>query len=186
MSRSCRRISFSRRSRLSSTITSSVLTGSAIAGTRSRLLLIQRVSVESPTPRSSAICRFVRPLVPTSRTASSSNSFVNRFCFVIEFAFHIRGTLHFSEASPVSAFPEMGLGSSCTSSFSRLAQRSLTLRPAHSHGHLRDRHPGASNTSLPPCLPGCFRLQLLAGWDSHPLKNAAFARRTQFRPIIRS
>ena len=53
----------------------------------------------------------------------------------------------------VSAFPEMGVGSACTSSFSRLAQRSLTLRPAHSHGYLRDRHPGASNTSLPPCLP---------------------------------
>jgi hypothetical protein len=26
--------------------------------------------------------------------------------------------------------------------------------------------------------PGCFRLELLAGWDSHPLENAAFARRT--------
>jgi len=36
---------------------------------------------------------------------------------------------------------------------SRFAQRSLTLRPAHSHGHLCDRHPGASDTSSPPCLP---------------------------------
>lgn len=36
----------------------------------------------------------------TSRTASSSNSFVNRRCFVIEFAFHLKGTLHFSGASP--------------------------------------------------------------------------------------
>ena len=53
----------------------------------------------------------------------------------------------------VSAFPGMGAGSACTSSFSRIAQRSLTLRPAHSHGHLRDRHPGASDTSSPPCLP---------------------------------
>jgi len=42
----------------------------------------------------------VRPLVATSRTASSSNSFVTRRCFVIEFAFHLRKTLHFSEASP--------------------------------------------------------------------------------------
>ncbi len=35
----------------------------------------------------------------------------------------------------VSAFPERVVGSACTSSFSRLAQRSLALRPAHSRGH---------------------------------------------------
>ena len=74
MSRSCRRISFSRRSRLRTIITSCALDASGIATARSRLLLIQRISVDSPTPRSSAICRLVRPLVPTSRTASSSNS----------------------------------------------------------------------------------------------------------------
>src|SRR5580704_5341516 len=38
----------------------------------------------------------------------------------------------------VSAFPERVVGSACTSTFSRLAQRSLTLRPAHSRGHHRD------------------------------------------------
>src|SRR6267154_5914598 len=32
----------------------------------------------------------------------------------------------------ISAFPDMAVGSACTSSFSRLAQRSLALRPAHS------------------------------------------------------
>ena len=36
----------------------------------------------------------------------------------------------------VSAFPERVVGSACTSSFSRLAQRSLALRPAHSRRHL--------------------------------------------------
>src|SRR6202044_1962784 len=36
----------------------------------------------------------------------------------------------------VSAFPEIAVGSACTSSFSRLARRSLALRPAHSRGHL--------------------------------------------------
>jgi hypothetical protein len=36
----------------------------------------------------------------------------------------------------VSAFPGPTAGSACTLSFSRLAQRSLTLRPTHSHGHL--------------------------------------------------
>src|SRR5580700_1852747 len=84
MSRSWRRISFSRRSRLNSAVTSL----SAAAGStarRSRLRPIQRTSVDSPIPRSPAISRWVRPLVCTRRTASSSNSFVNRRCCVIEF-----------------------------------------------------------------------------------------------------
>ena len=36
----------------------------------------------------------------------------------------------------VSAFPERVVGSACASSFSRLARRSLALRPAHSRRHL--------------------------------------------------
>src|SRR5215469_15949499 len=36
----------------------------------------------------------------------------------------------------VSAFPERVVGSACASSFSRLARRSLALRPAHLRGHL--------------------------------------------------
>src|SRR5450830_1584683 len=35
----------------------------------------------------------------------------------------------------VSAFPEMAVGSACALSFSRLARRSLALRPAHSRCH---------------------------------------------------
>src|SRR5215472_5751980 len=35
----------------------------------------------------------------------------------------------------VSAFPEMAVGSAYTSSFSKLARRSLALRPAHSRCH---------------------------------------------------
>jgi hypothetical protein len=51
----------------------------------------------------------------------------------------------------VSAFPERVVGSACASSFSRLAQRSLTLRPAHSRGHqFVTRYPKASAISLPP------------------------------------
>src|SRR5580692_3805611 len=39
----------------------------------------------------------------------------------------------------VSAFPERVVGSACASSFSRLARRSLALRPAHSRCHqIRD------------------------------------------------
>src|ERR1019366_1415745 len=35
----------------------------------------------------------------------------------------------------VSAFPERVVGSACALSFSRIAQRSLALRPAHSRCH---------------------------------------------------
>src|SRR5207244_4725942 len=53
----------------------------------------------------------------------------------------------------VSAFPERVIGSACALSFSRLARRSLALRPAHSRGHqFVTRYPKASAISLPPCL----------------------------------
>lgn len=45
----------------------------------------QRTSVDSPIPRSSATSRCVRPLVCTSRTASASNSCVNRLFCIMEF-----------------------------------------------------------------------------------------------------
>ena len=52
---------------------------------------------------------------------------------------------------PLSAFPERVVGSACASSFSRLARRSLALRPAHSRRHqFVTRYPKASATSLPP------------------------------------
>ena len=41
-----------------------------------------------------------------------------------------------SSRPTVSTFPERAIGSACTSSFSRLARRSLALRPAHSRRHL--------------------------------------------------
>ena len=45
--------------------------------------------------------------------------------------------LHLSLTSPdVSAFPALADRSACATSFSRLAQRSLALRPAHSPSHL--------------------------------------------------
>ena len=49
--------------------------------------------------------------------------------------------------------PEGVAGSACTSTFSRHARRSLTLRPAHSRGHqFVTRFPKASDISSPPCL----------------------------------
>jgi hypothetical protein len=41
-----------------------------------------------------------------------------------------------SSRPAVSAFPEVAVGSACTSTFSELARRSLALRPAHSRRHL--------------------------------------------------
>jgi hypothetical protein len=79
----------------------------------------------------------------------------------------------------VSAFPDSTIGSACTSSFSRFAQRSLALRPAHSRSHqIRDRYPGASDISSPPCLPRLLPAGAVAGWALHPLENAALSRRT--------
>jgi len=80
----------------------------------------------------------------------------------------------------VSAFLEIAVGSACTSTFSRLAQRSLALRPAHSRRHLYVTRytEGFSHfvTSMTaPLLPaGAF-----AGWGLHPLESAALSRRTQ-------
>src|SRR5882762_29525 len=64
----------------------------------------------------------------------------------------------------VSAFPDSTFGSACTSTFSRIAWRLLALRPAHSRSHqIRDRYPGASDISSPPCLPRLLPAGAVAG-----------------------
>ena len=90
MSRSWRRILFSRRSRFSSAAISGDAdpTGASAAG--SQLRPIQRTSVESPTPRPSAISRWGLPLARTRRTFSSSNSAVNRRCCFMRVLLHHR------------------------------------------------------------------------------------------------
>src|SRR5215467_9285959 len=61
----------------------------------------------------------------------------------------------------VSAFPERVVGSACASSFSRLARRSLALRPAHSRRHqFVTRYPKASATSSPP-----LAAPVASGWS---------------------
>src|SRR5690606_41525601 len=52
----------------------------------------QRVNVERPMPRSSATSRLVRPPICASRTASCSNSFVKRNCFVLKASFYTKKT----------------------------------------------------------------------------------------------
>src|SRR5258707_14445024 len=79
----------------------------------------------------------------------------------------------------VSAFPERVVGSACALSFSRFAQRSLSLRPAHSRCHqFVTRIPKASASSLPPWLLRLLPAGAVAGWALHPLENAALSRRT--------
>src|SRR5215471_18317589 len=41
----------------------------------------------------------------------------------------------------------------------------------------RDRYPGASDISSPPCLPRWPPARAVAGWALHPLKSAASRRR---------
>jgi len=72
----------------------------------------------------------------------------------------------------VAAFPDTAVGSACTSTFSRLAWRSLALRPAHSRGHqlvtaIRRLQPFRY---LHDCSD-CFRRERIAGWDLHPLEK---------------
>src|SRR4029077_2389844 len=79
----------------------------------------------------------------------------------------------------VSAFPERVVGSACASSFSRLARRSLALRPAHSRRHqFVKRYPKASAISFPPQLLRLLPAGAVAGWVFHPLESAALPRRT--------
>src|SRR5882757_2430988 len=80
ISRSCRKISFSRRNRFSSAARSSCRSGGGASISCSRRLSSQRRSVERPTPTSLAISLCVRPLTSTNRTASAANSFPNRRC----------------------------------------------------------------------------------------------------------
>src|SRR5262245_65248910 len=83
-----------------------------------------------------------------------------------------RGVLLAQTCPSVSAFPDSTVGSACTSSFSRFARRSLALRPAHSRSHqIRDRYPGASDISSPPCLPRLLPAGAITGWALHPLEK---------------
>jgi hypothetical protein len=87
----------------------------------------------------------------------------------------------------VAAFPDSAVGSACTSTFSRLARRSLALRPAHSRGH----HIVTAIRRLQPFrylhdCSDCFRLERIAGWALHPLESAAFSRRTPITAVRRT
>ena len=81
--------------------------------------------------------------------------------------------------SALSAFPALANRSACATSFSRIAQRSLTLRPAHSPSHLVTLYTrGFSHFVTSMTAPIASGWSNIAGWDLHPLRNAALTRRT--------
>src|SRR6266478_5218289 len=92
-----------------------------------------------------------------------------------------------ASAAAVSTFPEKGCRSACASSFSRLVQRSLSLRPAHARCHqFVTRIPKASASSLPPWLLRLLPAGAIAGWGLHPLESAALSRRTPKADIAKT
>jgi hypothetical protein len=91
----------------------------------------------------------------------------------------------------VSAFPGMAAGSARASTFSRLARRSLALRPAHSRCHqvvARFTRRLQSFRYLHDCS-GCFRLEHLPGgafthWKAPPYHGARHFRSFEPRAEI--
>lgn len=85
-----------------------------------------------------------------------------------------RTVLCYSIRSVVSTFPGRVAGSACASSFSRFAQRSLTLRPTHSRCHRILWHAYSRRIQRLRYLHRCsgsFRREHFAGWDLHPLEQ---------------
>jgi hypothetical protein len=81
----------------------------------------------------------------------------------------------------MAAFPGYSSGSASALHFSRLTQRLLTLR-LHNRGTPL-QGPFTSKASAASSPPRLLRLlpagATVAGWDLHPLKDRAFARRTE-------
>jgi hypothetical protein len=70
----------------------------------------------------------------------------------------------------ISAFPAVASRSACATSFSRIAQRSLALRPAHSPSHLVTLYlRGFSHFVTSMTAPIASGWSNIAGWVSHPL-----------------
>src|SRR5277367_672252 len=87
----------------------------------------------------------------------------------------------------VSTFPERVIGSVCASTFSRLAQRSLTLRPAHSPCH---QFVTCISRRLQPFryLHSCsasFRLEHLPGGTCTHWKTPPFHGAHPFLPVAK-
>src|SRR6516225_9352029 len=161
-----RRIS---RIRLSDKISRLCLTRDAICGSRTRCGVYRLPNLPAPSLHrrypASAVLRTspppqgARPVprgLPVGRCSDRAMGLpVLRSLSLCTCCRHYPGAAagYFFAHSPpaVSAFPERVVGSACASSFSRLARRSLALRPAHSRCHqFVTRFPKASAISSPP------------------------------------
>lgn len=100
--------------------------------------------------RESATARCVWPLVSTRRTASSSNSCVNRLCLVIEFSSRLRKTLHCFEASPHSGSARLAYGQHPGGKNERPLAGALTAAPFRGAGRSRVRARWPSRSPSPP------------------------------------
>jgi hypothetical protein len=87
----------------------------------------------------------------------------------------------------VSAFPERVTGSACASAFSRLAQRSLALRPAHSRCHqFVTRLPeGFSHFVTSMTAPAASGWSVCRAGLTPAGKRRLFTAHTHFSPSIR-
>ena len=159
-----------------------------------RKVAVQANYPASPVLRTSLPPQGARPVPhgcpvghPSPRQGASRVACVSLLCTCCR---HYPGTVTEDTAlliSPVlSAFPAMAGRSACATSFSRIAQRSLTLRPAHSPSHLVTLYTrGFSHFVTSMTAPIASGWSTLAGWDSHPLRNAALTRRTPESDIHR-
>jgi hypothetical protein len=93
---------------------------------------------------------------------------------------HRRGCCRSPETRD-GGLPHTFAGSAPTLPISRPARRSLTLRPVCSRSRRSDPfHRRLRQYRYLHCRSDCYRLERpLAGWELHPLKIDAFARRTK-------
>jgi hypothetical protein len=89
------------------------------------------------------------------------------------------GRLRRSSHPAVSAFPEIAVGSACTSSSSRIAQRSLALRPAHSRRHLYVTCYTEGFSHFVTSMTAPVASGWSVWWGLRPLESAALSRRTR-------
>ena len=161
------------------------------------LHVVENLSAFFPLPPSIRVSQFVeddatpeRPACPSRGSGWSCHPDLTTLgasrvacAFLVNVLSHYPGAAagrrRRSSQPALSAFPDNVVESARTSSFSRPAQRSLALRPAHSRRHLyvTGYTEGISHfvTSMTAPVASGWSVR---GWDLHPPASAALARRT--------
>ena len=144
---------------------------------------VSQVLRTPPPPHTARSISHELPVDPTAITAGASRV-ASGLLYVHAVAITPAGSMEHvrSSLSIVGGLPREKVGSAPATVFSGPAQRSLTLRPARSLSRLpRPFFIGVfQRKSLPPpAAPTASGWSdQLAGWDSHPLEPAVFARHT--------